>query len=143
MTPSKLPPLLGYERGIRLLIACALLTALVAVGWFSHFLPHLPCTFHQLTGLPCPLCGGTRATTALLHGDLSRAARLNAIAIPAVLLGITAIVLLLFEAATARRLTLWDRTASLLGKRGWLLLIPLAIWWAIHIARWHAATRGL
>jgi hypothetical protein len=35
------------------------------------------CTFHQVTGLLCPGCGGLRATHALLHGDLRSAWRLN------------------------------------------------------------------
>ena len=28
-----------------------------------------PCLFNELTGLPCPGCGMTRAVSALLHGD--------------------------------------------------------------------------
>ena len=30
----------------------------------------LPCIFHELTGLYCPGCGGTRALKALLRGDV-------------------------------------------------------------------------
>lgn len=30
----------------------------------------MPCAFHSLTGLYCPGCGGTRAVTELLYGDL-------------------------------------------------------------------------
>ena len=29
-----------------------------------------PCVLHSLTGLYCPGCGGTRAITALLHGQI-------------------------------------------------------------------------
>jgi len=35
------------------------------------------CSFHELTGLQCPGCGGLRATHALLHGNLRAAWRLN------------------------------------------------------------------
>ena len=41
----------------------------------SRFLPR--CSFHALTGLHCPGCGNTRATRALLHGDLGGAFRQN------------------------------------------------------------------
>ncbi len=37
------------------------------------------CPFHQLTGLDCPGCGSTRATHALLHGQLVAALHFNAL----------------------------------------------------------------
>lgn len=46
------------------------------------------CQFHRLTGLNCPGCGMTRATHALLHGELAAALRQNAllVALVAILL---------------------------------------------------------
>ena len=42
--------------------------------------PWLPrCPSHTLTGLHCPGCGSTRATYALLHGNLAGAVRQNAL----------------------------------------------------------------
>lgn len=38
-----------------------------------------PCVFRSLTGLDCPFCGGTRATRALLTGDLGGAFDHNAL----------------------------------------------------------------
>jgi hypothetical protein len=35
------------------------------------------CSFHELTGLHCPGCGGQRAFYFLLHGDILRALRYN------------------------------------------------------------------
>lgn len=35
------------------------------------------CPFLVLTGLPCPLCGGTRSFAAMWGGDVGRAARLH------------------------------------------------------------------
>lgn len=35
------------------------------------------CPFLALTGLPCPLCGGTRSFAAMWSGDVGRAARLH------------------------------------------------------------------
>ncbi len=43
----------------------------------TSFFPH--CVFHDLTGLNCPGCGGTRALHALLHGHVVDALRFNAL----------------------------------------------------------------
>ncbi|MGB7769033.1 MAG: DUF2752 domain-containing protein [Verrucomicrobiia bacterium] len=37
------------------------------------------CEFHELTGLNCPGCGGTRAAYQLLHGHVLRALHENAL----------------------------------------------------------------
>jgi hypothetical protein len=37
------------------------------------------CAFHFVTGLHCPGCGNTRASHALLHGDVAGALRQNAL----------------------------------------------------------------
>jgi hypothetical protein len=38
-----------------------------------------PCMMHKMTGLHCPGCGSTRATYALLHGDVTGAMKKNII----------------------------------------------------------------
>lgn len=51
-----------------------------------------PCPFLSLTGFDCPLCGGTRATRALLTGDVGTAVDYNILvplmALTAVLAGV-------------------------------------------------------
>lgn len=37
----------------------------------------IPCFFYEITSLPCPLCGGTRATLLLSTGHLIQAFLLN------------------------------------------------------------------
>lgn len=37
----------------------------------------IPCLLHATTGLDCPLCGTTRMTAALMHGDLVAAWHFN------------------------------------------------------------------
>lgn len=79
------PPPPGPRRDRPLLplqLALALLAALV-LGLSACFPPGtlLPgldlCTFHRLTGLPCPGCGLTRAFCALTHGDVRAAWHFN------------------------------------------------------------------
>jgi hypothetical protein len=51
--------------------------------------PFFACVFHQVTGLYCPGCGGTRAMHALVHFDLPGALAMNALPfIAAPLLGL-------------------------------------------------------
>ena len=40
------------------------------------------CPFHELTGLWCPVCGSTRAASALAHGDVVATLRHNALFLP-------------------------------------------------------------
>ena len=57
-------------------LALSVLFATTGVG--------LPCPFLTLTGWQCPLCGGTRMGSALLHGDLVSAFVANPVALIAV-----------------------------------------------------------
>jgi hypothetical protein len=43
------------------------------------------CPFHELTGLWCPACGGTRSVAALSHGDVLGALRHNLLVLPVLL----------------------------------------------------------
>jgi hypothetical protein len=54
--------------------------------------PFIACVFHQVTGLYCPGCGGTRAMHALVHFDLAGALAMNALPfVAAPLLGLLAL----------------------------------------------------
>jgi hypothetical protein len=56
-------------------VASAWLAVAVADPRWGSVLP--VCPLHALTGLWCPLCGGTRTARALAHGDLAGAAGSN------------------------------------------------------------------
>ena len=49
---------------------------------------HSICVFHNVTGLPCPGCGMTRAFLAIGHANLVLAWNLNALSLPLYLGGL-------------------------------------------------------
>ena len=57
---------------------CAALAVVGLVDPSRHTLAP-PCPLQALTGLDCPLCGATRATHALLNGQLATALDFNAL----------------------------------------------------------------
>lgn len=85
--------------------------------------PGLPdlCPLHRTTGLWCPLCGGTRATRELMHGDLGAAMGYNPFAL---VLEVVVMVLV------ARWLFAWlrgRRRPLVTGREGILLGVALAV----------------
>jgi Protein of unknown function (DUF2752) len=50
--------------------------------------PPLACPLRVLTGVPCPLCGMTRAVVAVMHGHLLESLRFNPAGVLVVLLAI-------------------------------------------------------
>jgi hypothetical protein len=38
-----------------------------------------PCTFYEVTGMPCPSCGMTTSFSLLMHGDMVNSLRANAV----------------------------------------------------------------
>ncbi|WP_406831052.1 DUF2752 domain-containing protein [Pedococcus sp. KACC 23699] len=69
------------------------------------------CPFLTLTGLPCPACGGLRATQDLLTGHVTAALSSNAYAVLTVVLGGLAYVAWLASAVQGRHPT-WLRRSS-------------------------------
>jgi len=85
--------------------------------------PGLPdlCPLHRTTGLWCPLCGGTRATRELMHGDLWAAMGYNPFAL---VLEVVVMVMV------ARWLLAWlrgQRRPLVTGREGILLGVALAV----------------
>jgi len=72
------------------------------------------CAFHQLTGQPCPLCGGTHACAALAQGDFMAAWQANPGLMPLFALAAAATLQLAWEAWRGQCLTRWR-----IGLRAW------------------------
>jgi len=62
------------------------------------------CAFRHLTGVPCPLCGGTRVCAALAQGDVAAALQLNPGLLPVLAVAALHSGLLLAEAICGRAL---------------------------------------
>ena len=72
--------ILAIPAAILLIAALAAAYAMEPGNTVQRFMPK--CPFHQLTGMHCPGCGGTRAVHTLLHGHPLKSMRYNAILLP-------------------------------------------------------------
>jgi hypothetical protein len=82
-----------------------------------------PCPFRALTGWECPLCGGTRLGSALLHGDVAAAFAYNPVVFVSLVLGVIVGVLWIIEALGGPRIrppATWRAAAR---------RVRPAIWW--------------
>lgn len=83
--PQTIPPKITSPPSLALFAGVVLgATAVGASAMVFFFNPNTHgfypvCMFHELTGLNCPGCGGTRALYALLHGHFLTATRDNAL----------------------------------------------------------------
>ena len=80
--------------------------------------PGLPdlCPLHRITGMWCPLCGGTRATRELIHGDVWAALGYNPFALVVEAFAVVLVVRWLIASSRGRRQQLvTGREAIFLG----------------------------
>jgi hypothetical protein len=99
----------------RTLLLVAMLGMMGAAAYLLQpYVEHAPvlCTFRVLTGKPCPTCGMTRATCALVHGEWAKARSYHPLVLPfwvALIAMLWAHFVLPLSARTERwrRLSLW------------------------------------
>ena len=133
------PPLRLDQRKFRAIAAAVIVAMLAGAAVLplappSRFSSGLPtCVLKSATGLPCPFCGGTRATQALLRGDLGRALYLNAAALPAVVTFVTAALVLGWEAMRGRAVGDWDALVRRLRSLLPIMAALLCIYWLVHL----------
>lgn len=58
-------------------LCVSLASLLTAWFWLRLGFPVPRCTWHELTGVPCPSCGATRSVIALLRGKWTAALLMN------------------------------------------------------------------
>jgi len=126
--PTDTSPAHRSGVGGPLLAAAAALAGLTYVGLVSPDEPgHFPvCPLRALTGWDCPLCGGTRAVHALVHGDLAGALDHNVLVTIAV-----PVALVLWLRWAWRRWRGADAGLVALGARSAAVLLAVGISFAV------------
>ena len=125
--------------------------ALVAVGWGALFviaaclkpdprgmgthqqlgLP--PCTFYEITGIPCPSCGMTTSFSHFVHGNLAGSLGANPVGTLLAAAGVLWVPWLLLSAIWGRRFGV--RSYEIWLARGIVLLVVLlTVNWSIQLA---------
>lgn len=108
--------------------AAVILTAIVLYATFDPATNPFPrCIFLQLTGWKCPGCGSQRALHALLHLDIAKAWRYNAMLVAA----IPVVSVMFLSQVTKRKMPrLYN---SLNGRVAiWTSFVLLTGWWMLR-----------
>jgi hypothetical protein len=131
------PPLRPDQRRFRALLASIIAGVLGGAALLPVPAPGFSgppvCVFKGISGLPCALCGGTRATQALLHGDLCRALYLNMAALPLVIVLVAAAMLAGYEAWRGRAATDWNRVLRKFRPALPMMVALLCLYWLVHL----------
>jgi len=95
------------------------------------------CMFKNVTGVPCPSCGSTRAMVLLVRGDLCASLLMNPIGLILSVIMLVVPIWLLYDVATKKQTLLdaWRNTERIIKIR-WvaITLILLIAWnWAWNI----------
>ena len=101
-------------------IAAAGLVGAAAVWPILPLHPPLACPMRTLTGIPCPLCGMTRACVAAVHGHLGASLSFNPGGVVVMLLALTALL--------RPQLLIRTRPSSV-----WLIGVTLAVLWLWNV----------
>jgi uncharacterized protein DUF2752 len=110
---------LGVRAPNQLRVAAAGLVGAAAVWPVLPAHPPLVCPLRAATGIPCPLCGMTRACVAAAHGHLASSLAFN----PAGLLVVLAAVVALFRPQWFTRVR----------APGWLIIAAIGALWVWNV----------
>jgi hypothetical protein len=87
--------------------------------------------FRQVTGQPCPLCGGTHACAAVVEGNLLAAWQAAPALMPLLALALVHTVQLAHEALQARRV----KAPWRIGERAWRAAgVAMLVLWGMRLA---------
>lgn len=119
------PPLpiehpLPAERLVKLVVALGIFAGLAWLIYAPDLGIRKTCAIHEITGLPCAMCGGTRALRCAARGEWKQSWQWNPLALPAASLAFLVSMALLVEAASG-----WRILPSL--RAPWMPILGLAI----------------
>ncbi len=133
MTSTEGQPDLSVGRAVRTAggISGAVGLVLVAPALFG-FSVVPPCPMRTLTGLDCPLCGATRATRALLTGDVAGSFDYNLL-VPVMAVVAAGLGIWWFFARQSESVSFRGARTLLAGRTVWIVLAGvLAIFWVLR-----------
>lgn len=87
----------------------------------------------RLFGLPCPFCGITRGTHALLNGDIARALYLNMATTLALLVSLSLVLIWTVEAVRGREWIRIGQAVNAAFRRWKLWALALVLFWIVHL----------
>jgi len=116
----------------RLILLGLILFFFIYAFFLPQIRPHLDweCWTRQYLGLPCPFCGVTRASHALLLGRWHEVLYFNALAFPLAFVSLLLLLLLSLEIITRRQLLRMPALTPKLLLRGLAILLLL---WCLQI----------
>jgi len=133
--PQTAPPKAAAPPSLAFFVVAVLVATVLGSGAVLFFFNpsthgfYPVCLFHELTGLNCPGCGGTRAAYQLLHGHPLAALRDNALFI------------LTLVALAAR--SAWFAVCKIRHRPATLAISPKALWVFLGIAVVFSVLRNL
>lgn len=122
---------LGKQKTRAALLMVLLLSGGVVAYWLQPYVEHAPtmCLFHVVTGKPCPTCGMTRATCALVHGEWTKAVKYHPLVVP-FWMALIAMLWAYFVLPLSQRAERWRKLSlwGFLGVVGAGLLLRVTEW---------------
>ncbi len=104
--------------------------------FYPHFINNYSfCLFKDITGIPCPACGSTRATILLFKGKVLQSILLNPLALVTNFLILVSLLWLIYELLTGRNKLLEFMKKDWSVKYKILIAIIIIVNWAWNIKK--------